>query len=92
MCVWADDFVADVVRGAAGVFCTAFVVQSRDISNNRVYPLPFETHSLTCLQLFKTTTFRGPSFSPKIEPYVLDHSWNLLHQYVIHSTHNLLTC
>ena len=38
-----------------------------------------ETHSLTCLQLFKTTTFRGPSFSPTIEPYFLDHSWNLDH-------------
>lgn len=44
-----------------------------------IHPLPVETHSLTCLQLFKTTTFRGPSFSPTIEPCVLDHSWNLDH-------------
>ena len=41
MCfVWADEAVADVVWGTAGVFGTAFVVQSCDISSNRVYPLP----------------------------------------------------
>lgn len=44
MCfVWADEAVADVVWGTAGVFGTAFVVQSCDINKvdgwfNRVYP------------------------------------------------------
>ena len=60
-----------------------------EISKIRAYSCQNETHSLTCLQLFNTTTFRGPSFSPTIEPYVLDHSWNLdyISMYFSHFIH-----